>query len=196
VNIIMARDEKEVDSVLARAKDGVGGVDQWDQMGREWGFSECLRFALSIELDKDEVAFWNFRDGDISDDNIFNVSVVAKNLAGYSMYYYGRAHYELNHKIFQISARGLCHYNVWQWFTSTSPAIPPFELRYFEKDSYIEKTFSIGHSQDSFRHRQIDINANIQFISSLSYHEGFYGKHWFPYEYITVVSNKKQIYLR
>jgi|GEM_PF-5903022 len=51
VDIIMAVDAYEVDSVLEAAKDRMGGIDMWDRMGRTfWNYSECLNFAISTEV--------------------------------------------------------------------------------------------------------------------------------------------------
>jgi len=151
VDIIAARNRAGVSSALTAAKGSIGGVPMWDRMGREWGFSERLKFALSVSIDKTIT---------ISGENLY-VTVKLKNLTGYSLYYYSpwRVNNLEHFQILRFSG---------DWIRGSYPDIhAPFPSPwYFEKDSYIKMSYQLETSHQkgtSFIGASIGLWLNFEY---------------------------------
>jgi len=68
--------KRYVDFALAEAKGRINSVELWDDMGREWGFSECGRFALSIVV----------KEPTLPQGQDFIIDVKLRNLSGEDIY--------------------------------------------------------------------------------------------------------------
>jgi|GEM_PF-2848288 len=74
--IYAATNISRVDYALASTKEKIEKIVPWDQMGQEWGFSECLNFALNIRLENDTI--------EKNENALINAQF--KNLSGKSFY--------------------------------------------------------------------------------------------------------------
>jgi len=214
VDIILASNIDEVNEALAGTKENMGEVEMWDQMGLEWGFSECLSFALHVEITTQREFIGLFPWLNYGD--YFDITVKAKNLIGKSIYHYTWAPHwnqEESHFLgmlwFQFGDYLGCPYPNTP-FTAPNGGGQSFSRQYFEKDAIIETAFRTYpewiwemNELNTWFHwhmwwsnnRFFDFSANMNFILSMTQGVGYYGNFYFiPDKQVSFNSNITQMW--
>jgi len=133
-SINTAESKQAVDEALAAAKENIDEVDVWDNLGREWGFSECERFALSIFVEETTLPQGQGFVVDVKFKNISDVDITISYNMLFSPIIYGWLLYDLvgspPHPIRPIlfEANSFFHNGISMWYMTTRKDANVWEL--------------------------------------------------------------------